>query len=326
MVSESLKDHLKENIEEFLALRGKNIIESNSLIILQDRIIPYLNIFLDLNFGDLTLEQSTTVNNILKDFNDSITNLNKSIHRFSGIPDEDFKGVKLEAEKVESLFNKYKAALDSFYTFSMVNGLNKSISSLDQQFSQVTTHISLFENQVNESIEGLEVLAKKLALPSYATVYEKEAEKLQKASEDWLKVGIILITLFLYMLYNMMFLQISIPVIDHIDPNILLFVFLSLRMTVIVFCLFIIYFVIHKHNILKHNSTLNRARANALAAFRGFVETSKDEETRNIILLKITDFIFSASNTGYLKNEEVKDALKDTNAVLATLMNFTGKK
>ena len=42
MVSESLKDHLKEKIEEFLALRGKIIIESDSLIILQDRIIPTL--------------------------------------------------------------------------------------------------------------------------------------------------------------------------------------------------------------------------------------------------------------------------------------------
>lgn len=326
MVSESYKEYLKDNIEEFLRLRENIIIDSNSLIIFQHRIIPYLKEFLGLNFGDLTSQQATIVNGILKDFNDSITKLNKAIHRFRGIPDDDFKDAKLEAENIESLFNKYKADLDSFYTFSMVNRLNKSMNGLDQRFSQVTANVSVFESNVNESIEGLQVLAKQLALPSYADVYEKEAEKLQKAAEDWLKVGIILITIFLYMLYNMMFLKISIPIIEHIDPNILLFVFLSLRMTVIVFCLFIIYFVIHKHNILKHNATLNRSRANALAAFRGFVETSKDEETKNVILLKITDFIFSASNTGYLKNEEVKDVLKDTNAVLAALMSVSGKK
>lgn len=326
MELESLKDNLNENIKEFLSSWNRTSMDMNSSIIIRSQIIPYLKFFLSLDFRDLALEQASTLCTILEELNMSFVKLNKSIYRFRGIPDEDLKDVSLEVKYLEEVFNKYKPDLDSFYTFSMVNGLNKSISSLNQQFSQLTTHVSIFENQVNESIEGLEVLAKKLALPSYATVYEKEAEKLQKASEDWLRVGIILITLFLYMLYNMMFLQISIPKIEHIDSNILLFVFLSLRMTVIVFCLFIIYFVIHKHNILKHNSTLNRARANALAAFRGFVETSKDEETRNIILLKITDFIFSASNTGYLKNEEVKDALKDTNAVLATLMNFTGKK
>ena len=326
MELESLKDNLNENIKEFLSSWNRTSMDMNSSIIIRSQIIPYLKFFLSLDFRDLALEQASTLCTILEELNMSFVKLNKSIYRFRGIPDEDLKDVSLEVKYLEEVFNKYKPDLDSFYTFSMVNGLNKSISSLNQQFSQLTTHVSIFENQVNESIEGLEVLAKKLALPSYATVYEKEAEKLQKASEDWLRVGIILITLFLYMLYNMMFLQISIPKIEHIDSNILLFVFLSLRMTVIVFCLFIIYFVIYKHNILKHNSTLNRARANALAAFRGFVETSKDEETRNIILLKITDFIFSASNTGYLKNEEVKDALKDTNAVLATLMNFTGKK
>lgn len=326
MELESLKDRLNENIKELLSSWNRTSMDINSSFIIRSQIVPYLEFFLGLDFGDLTLEQSSLLCNILDEIDMSFVQLNKSIYRFRGIPDEDFKGVDREIKYLEETFNKYKPNLDSFYTFSMVNRLNKSIESLNHQFSNVTTHVSSFEDQVKESIEGLQVLAKKLALPSYATVYEKEAEKLQKASEAWLKVGIILIILFLYMLYKMMFLQISIPEIEHIDPNILLFVFLSLRMTVIVFCLFIIYFVIHKHNILKHNSTLNRARANALAAFRGFVETSKDEETRNIILLKITDFIFSASNTGYLKNEEVKDALKDTNAVLATLMNFTGKK
>ena len=75
-----------------------------------------------------------------------------------------------------------------------------------------------------------------------------------------------------------------------------------------------------------HNATLNKTKANALAAYRGFVETSKDEEARNIILLKITDLIFSASNTGYLKNEDVKDLLKDSNALLSTISNITNKK
>lgn len=326
MKVESLKDNLNKNIKEFLASWNETSMDINSSFKIRSHIIPYLEFFLSLDFKDLALEQATTLCSILEELNMSFVKLNKSIYRFKGIPDEDLKDVSVEVKYLEEVFNKYKSDLDSFYTFSMVNRLNKSINSLNNKFSQVTNNVTLFQNQVNESIEGLQVLAEKLALPSYATVYEKEAEKLQKASEDWLKVGIILITLFLYMLYNMMFLQISIPVLDHIDPNILLFVFLSLRMTVIVFCLFIIYFVIHKHNILKHNSTLNRARANALAAFRGFVETSKDEETRNIILLKITDFIFSASNTGYLKNEDVKDALKDTNAILATLMNISGKK
>ena len=40
----------------------------------------------------------------------------------------------------------------------------------------------------------------------------------------------------------------------------------------------------------------------------------------------ILDLIFSASNTGYLKNEDVKDLLKDSNALLSTISNITNKK
>lgn len=187
MVSESYKEYLKDNIEEFLRLRENIIIDSNSLIIFQHRIIPYLKEFLGLNFGDLTSQQATIVNGILKDFNDSITKLNKAIHRFRGIPDDDFKDAKLEAENIESLFNKYKADLDSFYTFSMVNRLNKSMNGLDQRFSQVTANVSVFESNVNESIEGLQVLAKQLALPSYADVYEKKQKNFKKQQKTGLK-------------------------------------------------------------------------------------------------------------------------------------------
>lgn len=326
MVSEGLRDQLKQSMNEFIQLRGTIVLDIDSIFKVQDCIIPYLQFFMELNFGDFTSEQADKINTILNELKSAFITLNKSIHIFKGTPDNSSDNIERDISSLETAFNKYKNELDSFYTFSLVNKLNKSLIGLTDLYSNISNEISSFENRVNTSIEGLQILAGEIALPVYTEVYENEASRLQKASVGWLIVGIVLIFLFICMIFKMMSLDIDLPVITGIEPIVLLLTFLSLRMTLILFSIFVIYFVIHKHNILKHNATLNKTKANALAAYRGFVETSKDEEARNIILLKITDLIFSASNTGYLKNEDVKDLLKDSNALLSTISNITNKK
>lgn len=53
----------------------------------------------------------------------------------------------------------------------------------------------------------------------------------------------------------------------------------------------------------KHNEVLNRHRQNALDTFDLFVGAAKDEATKNAVLLKTTETIFSPSQTGYLVKE-----------------------
>ncbi len=49
----------------------------------------------------------------------------------------------------------------------------------------------------------------------------------------------------------------------------------------------------------KHNATLNRHRANALASFQLFAAATKDDQTKNAVLLAATKCIFDPQPTGY---------------------------
>ena len=89
--------------------------------------------------------------------------------------------------------------------------------------------------------------------------------------------------------------------------------------------MYIIYFQLNKYNVLRHNATVNKAKANALKTLQAFLEANKDDDTKKTILLKITEFIFSSSATGYLKDEGMNGLLKD-NSLLAIVNSMVGRK
>ena len=61
MVSEGLRDQLKQSMNEFIQLRGTIVLDIDSIFKVQDCIIPYLQFFMELNFGDFTAEQADKI-------------------------------------------------------------------------------------------------------------------------------------------------------------------------------------------------------------------------------------------------------------------------
>lgn len=53
----------------------------------------------------------------------------------------------------------------------------------------------------------------------------------------------------------------------------------------------------------RHNSVINRHRQNALATYTALVKAAGDEATRDVVLAKAADCIFSAQSTGFAKTE-----------------------
>jgi hypothetical protein len=53
----------------------------------------------------------------------------------------------------------------------------------------------------------------------------------------------------------------------------------------------------------RHNYVINRHRLNALNTFDEFIDGTKDETTKNAVLLRATEAIFSSNPSGYLLNE-----------------------
>jgi len=53
----------------------------------------------------------------------------------------------------------------------------------------------------------------------------------------------------------------------------------------------------------RHNFVINQHRQNALNTFESFVEGTSDDHTKNAVLIKSTEAVFSPIVTGYLTKE-----------------------
>ena len=211
--------------------------------------------------------------------------------------------VRLESKHITRIVNDQLTA----YNFNLLNSLNKQVSNFDYRFSELNR------------------IAKNLVLPQYAQVYEGEAERLEAQSCNWLKGALVSSLVFIAIIFYFMSTEIKLNLESAIDIHFLFIAFLSLRITLILFILYIIYFQLNKYNILRHNATVNKAKANALKTLQAFLEANKDDDTKKTILLKITEFIFSSSATGYLKDEGMNGLLKD-NSLLAIVNSMVGRK
>lgn len=57
----------------------------------------------------------------------------------------------------------------------------------------------------------------------------------------------------------------------------------------------------------RHQSVINRHRANALRTFQAFTKAASDDAARNAILMETTKSIFVITPSGYLENEVIQD-------------------
>jgi hypothetical protein len=79
--------------------------------------------------------------------------------------------------------------------------------------------------------------------------------------------------------------------------------YLSGRLVVLSILLFGLGYSARQTSAHRHNQIVNRHRQNALTTFEAFVASTDDPETKNAVLLEATRAIFTAQQSGYLKNE-----------------------
>lgn len=72
----------------------------------------------------------------------------------------------------------------------------------------------------------------------------------------------------------------------------------------------------------RHNYVVNRHRQNALNTFETFVESSRDAQTKDAVLLQATQSIFASQSTGYLSDEAEAPT---TPQIIEIVRNLAGK-
>lgn len=162
-------------------------------------------------------------------------------------------------------------------------------------------------NETKELLAGQKKFTEEIAIGGYGTLFAKEARAHATAATVWLTVTGILAGLTAWAAWANY--RASVALLDGFVrmPNSQVPNFptaLTVQFTIAKVILFTIglsaaYWSARVYRSHRHNSIVNKHRANALTSFQEFVVNAKDPEVKNAVLLQTTSCIYAPQPTGF---------------------------
>lgn len=173
-----------------------------------------------------------------------------------------------------------------------------------------------YKSQIKAILSNVQDESNKQTVNKHVHIFENEAKKNRTHSQIWLIFIILLIITNLLILKNFLSHIISISnTQDKIEYGLFGTVIISMISYVIMLCS-------KNYYAKRHNQNVNQHRANCLNSFNTFIDAA-DEERKQVILMHVTNTIFSHQMSGYLSKEtdggnpnpifEIVNKIVDTN-------------
>lgn len=188
--------------------------------------------------------------------------------------------------------------------------------------------IDNLKNNSSESESILNELKKKISsqtVSDYAIVFENEASKYKKLSENWIKTGIILSIVFVVLIIVVASFQILPSETYSAEGDFLRYNFSNLltKLIVIAVLIFLMSFSFKQYSINKHLQTLNTHRQNALNSYQLFTKSivGDDTNSRNALMIQVAKAIYEhTQSTGFLNEKG-----QNVNSGIVELTKIIGK-
>ena len=201
----------------------------------------------------------------------------------------------LNSKRAEQLETEVKATVADTVT-DAVEKLNAETNRLQKLANQAEQNEAKRQEEFDQLENQLKNLLAKESVSQYGEIFDKQANKHQRAALWWLiSTGLLVVGfgIVFYWLFNVLKLEGTEWV--WVLKNILTKGFL----------LSLIYLVLNRsiknYTAQKHLEVINRHRQNALETFDAFVSAAEGiRETRDAVLLAATNAIFNANQSGYL--------------------------
>lgn len=193
----------------------------------------------------------------------------------------------------------------------------EDIKQLKSEFQQEKEAIA---NESNSLLASIQDVAAQQGVTQHAFYFKEEAELHERASKKWLWFTIIiaLLTLVIAIIFAVYYMITDLG----IDTG------RSIQMAISKLIVFsILYFALiwgsRNYRAHRHNAVVNQHRQNALSTFQAFVDAAEDDKaTKDAVLLRSTETIFSPHVSGYLTKENEK---QNTPQILEIFRDAMGK-
>lgn len=183
------------------------------------------------------------------------------------------------------------------------------LTTLSKQAEEEVVEIKKIKKNVEELLDATKKTTAQAGFTTFSEVFESEAAQHIESSKKWFwgSVGIfIILILYLYFITNETINIISVNN-ARLDSLQIFTLFLAKIFPATV-GYYTLYQLIKNFNVNMHLKTTNKHRANVLKTFESFVKSSDDPKTRDTVLIKAAESIFTIGETGYLSG---KDSEKD---------------
>lgn len=172
--------------------------------------------------------------------------------------------------------------------------------------------------EMRGALDKVRQAAAEVGVAQHAVYFKDEAELHKNQSLWWMvSAAILAIGTIFYALYSFGY-QLheaaqNASIARLITLAVARIIVISILSTAILFC-------VRNYSAGRHNFVINRHRQNALSTFETFVKASRDDSTKDAVLLQATRSIFTAQTSGFLKAETEAPA---TNQIIEIIRNLS---
>ena len=176
----------------------------------------------------------------------------------------------------------------------------ESLAKMDQASADMTKILNDFEKKAEQTLAVMQKAAAEMGVSQQAIYFKEEADKHTTESAKWLKytlwmtsitVGVAIVIIVLYLVF---------------DPQFSTARLIQLAIAKL-FILSVLYYGViwtgKNYRAHQHNSIVNRHRQNSLSTFKAFVEGTDDPSTKNAVLIRSTEAVFSPVSSGFSSSE-----------------------
>jgi hypothetical protein len=158
-------------------------------------------------------------------------------------------------------------------------------------------------DEAKKTLEIVKGLAQRAGVSQHAEIFAEEAKSHQSAAWLWLLTTVALTGITVWAGFH--FYQVALQPIDPSKPYaptqplqaaVAKIALLSILFTATIW-------VGKMYRSHRHNAVVNKHRSNALRTFETFAKATSDDSTKNAVLIKATECIFSPQQTGYTSHE-----------------------
>lgn len=316
MQNQEYVNKFRENIQKILELNAKDLIrreqlgEELSFADAESDFEQAINLFKSLSEIDISLlpnDRLNRLNTSMATFLDSIN----SIKTFSAK-----QGPTERTNRINNIKNNYN---DWFNTISPViafctkagtdfDAIQRKAREAYENLTIVLEAASKEREQGKAEIEATLAAVKKAAaevgVTQHTTNFKDASDAFAEGRTLWAKIIIgLLITIFIYSFAAFWYCPIEMK-----EPYFYIFLQAALpRFTGLIALFYALLVATNNYRAQAHNYIVNKNKQNALSTFETFVKASDNEEIKNAVLLQTTKAIFSNTQSGYLKNENMGD-------------------